>query len=279
MNNLGGLLRQHTFSAEIRHDGDFDGIMQFGNTGQLHILKSGILQISRPGRTDILVDQPSLLYFPRAIPHFLKKPEGSPVELVSVSIGFYIGGTSLIVDSLADMFYLQLNEKCNLSSTARSLIAELQCQGSGFGQEDILSSLGAAFILQILRYTADQGSLIKGMVSAINHPQLSKVIESIHASPQKNWNLDELANMAAMSRSKFAQQFKNHVGQTPNDYITNVKVAVAQKLLFKNRPIHHVAAEVGYEHGSALARVFKKRLGLSPRQWLQQNRHAISSVF
>jgi len=31
-----------------------------------------------------------------------------------------------------------------------------------------------------------------------------------------------------------------------------------------------VAHEVGYENGSALARVFRKKIGMSPKQWLEK---------
>ena len=43
-------------------------------------------------------------------------------------------------------------------------------------------------------------------------------------------------------------------------------------IMKNNKPVNYVAGEVGYEHGSALARIFKKKLGLSPRQWLQQTK-------
>ncbi|MBL4822643.1 MAG: AraC family transcriptional regulator [Colwellia sp.] len=43
---------------------------------------------------------------------------------------------------------------------------------------------------------------------------------------------------------------------------------MAQGPSIKDLPVNLVANEVGYEHGSALARVCKKKVGISPKEWL-----------
>ena len=101
--------------------------------------------------------------------------------------------------------------------------------------------------------------------------RLSTVIEAIHAEPEKPWTVESLADIAALSRSKFAALFKETVGQTPNQYVTELRIAMAQNLLQQGKPISMIANEVGYEHGSALARVFRKSLGVSPSDWLNNN--------
>lgn len=108
-----------------------------------------------------------------------------------------------------------------------------------------------------------------GVLAALTHPQLSKVIASIHGAPEQSWTVDSLADVAAMSRSKFATLFRETVGTTPNDYITDVRIALAKEMLKDNVPVSIVANKVGYEHASALARIFRKRLGLSPKEWLK----------
>lgn len=72
-----------------------------------------------------------------------------------------------------------------------------------------------------------------------------------------------------MSRSKFAATFREVVGTTPNEYLTEIRINQAQELLLSQKPVNLVANEVGYEHGSALARIFRKKLGLSPKAWLK----------
>ena len=78
-----------------------------------------------------------------------------------------------------------------------------------------------------------------------------------------------MAEIALMSRSKFAEVFKEVIGQTPNDYLLEWRVSVAQSLLLKGKSVSLVANSVGYETASALSRVFRKKLELSPKEWLE----------
>jgi AraC-like DNA-binding protein len=78
-----------------------------------------------------------------------------------------------------------------------------------------------------------------------------------------------------MSRSKFADVFTRTVGQSPGDYLIDWRIIVAKGLLKENKPVAIVANAVGYENGSALARVFRKKLGISPKQWVEQIMHLV----
>ena len=77
-----------------------------------------------------------------------------------------------------------------------------------------------------------------------------------------------MAEVCAMSRSKFADLFKQVIQQTPSDYLTDWRLSVAKKLILKNQNMDLVANQVGYENGSAFARVFRKKVGQAPKEWL-----------
>ena len=48
-----------------------------------------------------------------------------------------------------------------------------------------------------------------------------------------------------MSRSNFAATFRREVGETPGDYLTRWRMAIAQSMLQRARPLKLVAGEVG----------------------------------
>jgi AraC-like DNA-binding protein len=73
-----------------------------------------------------------------------------------------------------------------------------------------------------------------------------------------------------MSRARFAMHFREVVGVTPFDYLADWRIGIAQTLLKRGQPLKIVAPSVGYASSTALTRVFKQRLGLSPTQWLSQ---------
>jgi transcriptional regulator GlxA family with amidase domain len=142
------------------------------------------------------------------------------------------------------------------------------------GRLAMMDRLTEVFIIHLLRHTMDAEIVEAGMLSGLAHPQLSKAIIAMHNAPEKNWPLEALAELSAMSRSKFSELFKDQVGQPPGDYLLEWRVALAQNLLKKGKPVGWVANKVGYKNASALARVFRKKTGQSPKQWLSATSEA-----
>jgi len=90
----------------------------------------------------------------------------------------------------------------------------------------------------------------------------------MHKHPETSWSLEQLAQRAGMSRARFAAHFRDVVGMTPFDYLTNWRLGVAQTMLRKGKSLKVIASAVGYANATALTRVFTQRLGLSPSEWL-----------
>jgi AraC-like DNA-binding protein len=66
--------------------------------------------------------------------------------------------------------------------------------------------------------------------------------------------------------------FRQTVGVTPFDYLADWRVGVAQTLLKQGKALKIVAPSVGYASSAALTRAFVQRVGLSPTEWMSQNR-------
>ena len=80
-----------------------------------------------------------------------------------------------------------------------------------------------------------------------------------------------MADQAGMSRTAFANAFRDVVGQTPADYLADWRVALAQGRLREGRPLKALADELGYASPSSLSRAFAARTGMSPRRWLAKD--------
>lgn len=96
----------------------------------------------------------------------------------------------------------------------------------------------------------------------------ARALVAMHESPGETWPLERMAACAGMSRTAFANAFRERVGQTPADYLSHWRMALAQSRLREGYPIKLLAEELGYATPSALSRVFTARVGLSPREWL-----------
>src|SRR5690606_41588965 len=60
---------------------------------------------------------------------------------------------------------------------------------------------------------------------------LTKALVAMHESPSKNWTIHKLAEVAGMSRSSFAQRFKEVVGIPPLTYLMDYRLRLAARYL------------------------------------------------
>lgn len=102
----------------------------------------------------------------------------------------------------------------------------------------------------------------------LSDSRLGAAIEVMHKHPETSWTLEELAQAAGMSRARFAVHFRQMVGMTPFDYLTNWRLGIAQTMLRKGNSLKLIAPAVGYANATALSRVFTQRLGVAPSEWL-----------
>lgn len=97
---------------------------------------------------------------------------------------------------------------------------------------------------------------------------IAVALNAMHGKPSQAWTLEELARMAGLSRSAFAERFTQVLGQPPIQYLTDWRMQLATGLLASTQEsIAQIAAEVGYESEAAFSRAFKKLIGSPPTEW------------
>ena len=115
-----------------------------------------------------------------------------------------------------------------------------------------------------------------GWLFALADKQMSAAITAMHDDPAHRWTLQELAQVAGMSRSIFAQKFKDTVGEPPMEYLVRWRMTLAaDKLVNSSDPISVIALSLGYESESAFGKAFKRVMGCSPRQHNRESRLAL----
>ena len=100
---------------------------------------------------------------------------------------------------------------------------------------------------------------------------LAAVIGYIKTNLRERISLDKLADLACMSRASFYKKFKEALGITPNQFILQERIRLAQEELQNPRAsITSVCLACGFENLSHFTRSFKQQVGMSPRAWQQQ---------
>lgn len=133
----------------------------------------------------------------------------------------------------------------------------------------VLNHLAHLMLVQALRAHLAEGlSGGVGWLFALADEQVGPAINAIHENPAHPWTLQELADRAGMSRSGFAQRFKETVGATPIEYLTRWRMLLAgDRLANSGDSISVISRSLGYESESAFSTAFKRVMGCSPRQY------------
>ena len=107
--------------------------------------------------------------------------------------------------------------------------------------------------------------------------RIARAVAAMHAQLARPWCLDELATIAQLSVSRFAHLFRRSLAVAPGRYLQNLRIERARQLLENSRaPVAEVRRAVGYADASHFARDFRRRLGMSPREYRRDHRRTAS---
>jgi transcriptional regulator GlxA family with amidase domain len=119
-------------------------------------------------------------------------------------------------------------------------------------------------IVLLRRYVTD-GVCRAPWLAALEHPQLGHALAAMVEHPGRSFTLEQLAELAGMSRAAFANHFKNAFGRPPMDILREVRLRRAAHLLARtDLPVKLVASQVGFGSRSHFSRAFRTHSGLDP---------------
>jgi AraC-like DNA-binding protein len=103
--------------------------------------------------------------------------------------------------------------------------------------------------------------------------QVRRCTEYLSVHMSDNVGLDDLSALVDLSPFHFARAFKQSTGVPPHRYQVGLRIARAKVLLeATDAPVTQIAFDVGYESSQALARLFRREVGLSPSDYRRAKR-------
>lgn len=268
---LVSILEHFSLKARVFHTGKLCHSAGFDATdgvGYIHLLKQGDLKIETAGQPATVLSEPSLLFYMNPTTHRLR-PQTDNVELVCASFDFATQLKNPLAQALPQILVMPMARAPALQVSLDLLFAEAQTHRCG--QQAILNRLIETIIIQLLRELIEQQHLKAGLLAGLAEPQLCKAITSMHNQPAVSWTLEALAQVAGMSRARFASRFREIVGTTPGNYLSEWRISIAQTLLRQGKPMPYIADAVGYANASALSRAFTTIVGTAPARWKKLN--------
>lgn len=279
IDRLAGLLERFRVQARLHHSGELCGLHHFDageGHGYLHVLRRGRLTVSHPNAREIprlmRFSEPTLLMYPRPLTHRFHNPPVEGCDFTCARLSFDGGVHHPLARALPPLIALPLARVAGLDLALELLFAEtdrVRC-----GQRLLADRLFEVVLLQLLRWLLDhpqEAGVPAGLISGLSEPRLARALVAIHNAPGEPWTLPRMAGRAGLSRTAFANMFRELVGQTPADYLSGWRMMLAQSRLREGCSLKTLAEELGYANPSALSRAFTARLGMSPRDWLTQS--------
>ncbi|HTV98308.1 MAG TPA: AraC family transcriptional regulator [Steroidobacteraceae bacterium] len=102
--------------------------------------------------------------------------------------------------------------------------------------------------------------------------QARRTLAYIEANLASKMDIDDLANVAALSRSHFSRAFKRSLGFSPMEYVVVRRVERAKAMISATRePLAEVALACGFADQAHLNRRFCNIVGISPGRWRRSN--------
>lgn len=110
--------------------------------------------------------------------------------------------------------------------------------------------------------------------SEVDHfAELASVLNHVRVSFGSELRVEELAELAGLSVYQLNRRLRLIFGITTSQFITKTRIDAASEMLRSgDRPIAEVANACGYFDQSAFTRVFRRTVGLTPRQYRARHR-------
>lgn len=119
--------------------------------------------------------------------------------------------------------------------------------------------------LDLLRLFSNQLAEVVAPES-FGHPAIARAVRRMRGDVAQDWKLASLAASSGMHAGYFSEQFHRHTGSTFTDFLADLRVAHARRLLrFTTLPVSEVAFSSGFRSISQFNRTFKARTGLTPK--------------
>ncbi|MFV1989770.1 MAG: helix-turn-helix domain-containing protein [Acidimicrobiales bacterium] len=130
----------------------------------------------------------------------------------------------------------------------------------------------------------DEASEVAGLVSlsrdlivlSARDPELgslSNAVEMMHERFAERLSIEQLAQAAGYSASRFRRRMKQVFGMSPSQYLLRVRVDAAAELLARTKvPVSEVAARCGFYDQAALTRQFARLTGETPSHYRLSDR-------
>ncbi len=243
----------HAGGHRMQRDQHDDYLLIYCSEGAGHLQARG--ESWRVGKGDLVI-------LPKGLAHGYQADRHDPWTIFWIHFDGHLAQAfvdNLACDTACPMVHLGI-----LPRLMADFEALLAVRNTGFSDKVFIHA--AQQLRQLLSYLAVQMPAVK----ARRHPGIR--LEAIHALMLQRLHgqldLDEMAASVNLSRFYFAKKYKQLTGRSPIEQFIHLKMEQACYLLdMSERQIREIARQLGYDDPYYFSRLFRKVIGMSPREY------------
>lgn len=135
----------------------------------------------------------------------------------------------------------------------------------------LVQGLAHAIAIHLARHYAEAIKDPQSASPSLPGFKLKQITDGMAENLAGEFSLDRLAAQAGLSKFHFIRLFKAATGASPSRYQLDLRMNAARRLLRETRrSIVDVALDVGYNHPSRFAELFRRETGLTPSDYRRQ---------
>ncbi len=234
--------------------------------GQLLILDKNVPH-NYTGRMDILTETFTITFDLFHLPPDEKEAPIEPFE----GLGVEDLNEILYTQDMPPSFIFHQYQRELISHTVKEITSELVLKQAGH------LLIVRANLLKLFSYFirfAKEAMIFRGTSSTRDlrlHSIIQKAMGLIEENYYKPLSIEDIAAACAICSSHLNVLFKKETGTTVYQYLLNIRMKKAKELLRSGAGnITEVAFKVGFNDSNYFSRMFKMRVGLSPREYLNK---------
>ncbi|MBO6158730.1 MAG: AraC family transcriptional regulator [Firmicutes bacterium] len=237
-----------------------DFYLQYLTRGTMDVWIGGSVHLMRPGQV--------ILYYPHtAYQYTMHVPQdGAPQEVQYYWVHFTGRDAASLV------------ERCGVPNqtmieAADGLTLQIAYEGlfQDFIRRDSLFELSTSSKISSL--LVEIGRQVVPVSTAWSDERIRTSLGLIHQSFGEDLSMEQLAQEAHLSESRFRALFKEQTGVSPKEYLTSLRISRARMLLEQTgQSLGEIAAAVGYPDQLYFSRIFRERVGISPSEYRRVGR-------
>jgi AraC-like DNA-binding protein len=222
-------------------------------------LGEGALLLYRPSGWHLLADSAETygIVLPERVEALSHEEAGPHAGLLC---GYFdgAGARSPLIDALPPYllwrgYHAMAEPLARLAQTVRACAHDVSPSG-----EKMLARLCELLLHMVLREPSIVALDDVAAVRARCDPALRRTLEALHSKPGKRWTLAGLARSAGMSRSTFAQRFRDVMGTPAMTYLRQHRLALAEQRMHDGLSPTELARAMGFGSVGAFRRAKKR---------------------